>query len=691
MTDSKSASDRHARAARRTARERGAGILGAALAAALLAWFAGPMFAEPLFDAYQRWSPRPIPATRVLVVRIDAESLDALGPWPWPRSYLARLSDRLREGGATAVGYDLLFAESDPSNPERFADAFPALSPATRAAILALEPLDETFANAAGRLPSVVARVGVNAHEVEAAGAGQRTLGVEARFVPEPPPGIARYDRAVGNVDALEFTARGQGVINGEPDPDGITRRPPMVARLAGLATPGFALDLVRAALGRETIETGPLWVSVGGHRVPVEPDGRARLWFGTLPDGAEVSAVNVLRTPRRPDAYKDRIVLVGPAAVGLGDVRTTPLRKTELGVRIHAQAVDSILRGGWLSRPLWAPAAEWLLGAALALVAVAGFPRWGPRRSLAVSAAFIVVVAAGSWAAFATSQLLLDPLRPLLIGAAAGVAITIAGFAETNRAARALRDAALASQGEMKAARDIQHAMLPDREVLAQLDPRLDLDAWLEPAQAIGGDLYDGFRLHDGRVAFVVGDVTGKGTSAALFMAVSKALAHSWLRRGDLPLDLAMFALNAELAIDSLVEVTMLCGAIDLSTGAVELVNAGHENPWVIRADGRVEQLAMEGGLPLCTMPGQTYPLERARLAPGDGLVVITDGVREAQDAAGNFFGDARTQETLARWQLGETAREATARLVAAVRSFEGGTPASDDLTVLTLRYRGP
>ena len=129
MTDSKSASDRHARAARRTAHERGAGLAGAALAAALLAWIAGPMFAEPLFDAYQRWSPRPIPATRVLVVRIDAESLEALGPWPWPRSYLARLSDRLRDGGAAAVGYDLLFAESDPSNPVRFADAFPALSP----------------------------------------------------------------------------------------------------------------------------------------------------------------------------------------------------------------------------------------------------------------------------------------------------------------------------------------------------------------------------------------------------------------------------------------------------------------------------------------------------------------------------------------------------------------------------------
>lgn len=656
----------------------------------LLALLAGPLFAEPLFDRYQRWWPRPIPATRVLVVRIDAESLKALGPWPWPRSYLAALTDRLREGGASVVGYDLLFAEGDASNPRRFVDQFPALSLAARAEIAALVPLDEALANAAGRIPTVVARTGVAGTAAEAAGVAQRPLSVEARFVGRVPGSVVDYPRGVGNIEALEFAAAGQGLINGEPDTDGITRRPPMVARVAGVTTPGLALELARVALGRETIEVGPGTLGVGGHPVPIGVGGRARLWFGTLPDGAEVSAVNVLRQPRIALPYKGRIALIGPASVGLGDVRTTPLGTTEFGVRIHAQALDQVLRGGWLARPAWALPAEWVLGGLLALVAILGFPRWGSARSALVSLGLTIAVFAGSWLVFVLSQLLLDPVRPVLIGLVTGMAISIAGAVETSRAARRLRDTALAQAGEMKAARDIQRAMLLDPAALRALDPRIDLDAWLEPAREIGGDLYDAFRLNDGRVAFLIGDVTGKGAPAALFMAVSKALAHSFLRRGDLPLDVAMFVLNAELAIDSLVEVTLLCGIIDPATGIVEMVNAGHENPWVVRAGAAPEEWAMEGGLPLCTMPGYTYPLEHMTLHPGDGLVFITDGVREAQDGAGRFFGGDRTRDLLAGWQTDEAAHSLTGRLYKAVRAFEAGTPPSDDLTVLALRYRG-
>jgi serine phosphatase RsbU (regulator of sigma subunit) len=242
-----------------------------------------------------------------------------------------------------------------------------------------------------------------------------------------------------------------------------------------------------------------------------------------------------------------------------------------------------------------------------------------------------------------------------------------------------------------MKAAREIQQAMLPDRATLAMLHPALDLDAVLEPAQAIGGDLYDAFGLPDGRVVFLVGDVTGKGPSAALFMAVSKALAHSLLRRGGVPLNAIIESLNDELGEggQSVVEVTMLCGIIDPVSGRVDLVNAGHENPLIRRADGTLVDVALEGGLPLCTVAGFPYPLESVDLAPGDALVIITDGVREAQNAAGDFFGSGRTHDVLNAWPAAAPAIEATRGLVAAVRGFEAGNPASDDLTVMVVAWR--
>jgi serine phosphatase RsbU (regulator of sigma subunit) len=95
-----------------------------------------------------------------------------------------------------------------------------------------------------------------------------------------------------------------------------------------------------------------------------------------------------------------------------------------------------------------------------------------------------------------------------------------------------------------------------------------------------------------------------------------------------------------------------------------------------------------MEGGLPLCTVAGYPYPPEMLQLHPGDGLAIITDGVREAQNAAGQFFGSTRTREVLLGWQPGAPAASATRAMVDAVRDFEAGNPASDDLTILILRY---
>lgn len=693
MTGSKSPSELSG-----LARVRLAGVAGAVAMALLLAWFSGPLFAEPLFDRYQRWAPRLISGSRVHVVRIDAESLARIGPWPWPRVYLTQLTRRLHEAGAAVVAYDVMFPERDPSDPARFVQVFPTLGAATRAEIAALPAPDEEFGSALWEAPSVIARAGVKRGSLEANGLDPATaaaLRIDARFLPGPLPGLPDFPLAVGNVEPVEFNAQGQGLINGEPDDDGVTRRYVLAARVAGRATPGFALDIVRVASRRPDIRVERSGdrltaLTVGGHRVPVGPDGRARLYFGAMLASNESAAADIIDPAAPLPDLRGRLVLVGPASVGLGDVRTTPLGQTEFGVRIHAQAVEAILSNAWLERPRWALPAEWVLGAVLALAAIFGFPLLRGYAVVAVPATLAALTLAASWTAFATARILLDPQRPLLIGGAALLAVAIAVFMATGHSARRLREAALAREGEMKAARDIQRAMLPARAAFANLDPRLDIDALIEPAQLIGGDLYDAFALPDGRIVFLVGDVTGKGTPAALFMAVSKALAHSLLRQDAASLAEVIGTLNQELAIDSVVEVTMLCGILDLATGRVELVNAGHENPWLITAGGAPRELAMEGGLPLCTMPHYSYPLEHAVLAPGDGLVVITDGVREAQDAKGGFFGSDRTRDVLAGWGAADSARSLTGRLAAAVRSFEAGTPASDDLTVMAMRYRG-
>ncbi|QXQ07510.1 CHASE2 domain-containing protein [Sphingosinicellaceae bacterium] len=674
-----------------------AGVTGAVIVAALLAWLAGPLFAEPLFDRYQRWAPRTITNPRVHVVRIDNDSLKRVGPWPWPRAYFTQMTQRLNQAGASVVAFDVLFAENDPSDPTRFIKVFPELSEATRKEITALPAPDEDFGRALWEAPTVVARAGVRQRSLESNALNARgtaALTISARF-DRSLPGASSFDLALANVAPIEFNAHGQGLINGEPDRDGVTRRMILAANVGGRPMPGFALEIVRVAEHADDIGVGVVAgrltaLVAGSYRVPVDPEGRARLYFGRMLDDDESAAADVI-DPKKSLAYlKGKIVIVGPTSIGLGDIRTTPLGETEFGVRIHAQAVDALLSGAWLSRPRWALPAEWTLGALLALFACLVFPRLRGRAVAVVPLVVAAIVVASSWGAFVLWRLLLDPTRPLLIGGGAALAVAATAFIQTGHNARAMREATLAREGEMKGARDIQRAMLPDARSVATLDPRLDIAALIEPAQLIGGDLYDAFALDDGRIVFLVGDVTGKGTPAALFMAVTKALAHSLLGAADAPpLNEIVGELNCELAIDSVVEVTMLCGILDPATGRIELVNAGHENPWIVRADGSAVEHVMEGGLPLCTVPDYAYPLEILTLAPGEGLVVITDGVREAQDDKGGFFGSDRTHAVLAGWT--GSAQGLTKRLASAVREFEAGTPATDDLTVMALRYRGP
>jgi len=317
-----------------------------------------------------------------------------------------------------------------------------------------------------------------------------------------------------------------------------------------------------------------------------------------------------------------------------------------------------------------------------------------GRTAWLALLAAVIVLPLA-SWLLFSQARILFDPIRPLLLGSGAALAVFSALFSEARRDRVALRDAQNRSEGELGAARAIQLGMLPDRTALAKLDPRIDIAAQLEAAKSVGGDFYDIVPLDADRIVVIIADVTGKGVPAALFMALSKALTKSVMLRssnGSGPVgDLAETAasLNAELMRDTgdQLGLTMLLCLIDLTTGTVEMVNAGHDNPLRIGLDGSVSEEALEGGPPFCIMD-YPWPAEHLTLLPGEALVLITDGVTEAQNGGAQLFGNQRTRDALRMDQASPA--EMVDQLCLAVRRFEGGADASDDLTVVAFRYLG-
>jgi adenylate cyclase len=668
----------------------GAVALGAALAL-LLSLLAGPWARQMLFDGWQRTSPRTI-GDDVTVVMIDDPAVREVGPWPWPRSRLAQLVLAIAQHKPKVIAFDVLFAEPDRFNPDGLGRAYPDIDPAIKAGIGRLPSLDSQFAGVIGQAPVLLARSGIPAQAFGVKGAEAGQLLVDPEMAGRPPVRAFAWPRAVTNIPELDDVALAHAFLNAEPDADGVFRRVPIAMMIADRAMPGIAAELARMKAGAERIAWKGMVATIGPITLRSDETGTLPLHFGKFPEAHIVSAAAAMAPDSPAAEFAGKVVIIGLGTEGSVDLVKTPLERT-FGVTVQAQAVDAMLHHGWLERPLWIELAEWALALVLVLLVVVA----GQRRRWAVGVAggSALVLVPLSWAAFTGPGLLFDPLRTLVIGLgaalAAGVRSFLAARAERTRLANELVARQMANavqEGELQAARGIQLGMVPTSDLMAHLDPRIDAAAMLEPARSVGGDFFDAFRVDAKRLLFIIADVTGKGVPAALFMAVSKTLAKSVLVREQGGLAHAVETLNGELLreSDDSMGVTMLVVLVDCTNGELVMVNAGHENPVLLRTDGTVEVVPMDGGPPFCVMDFP-YPEERLTLAPGETLVLITDGVSEAQDQHGTLFGIDGALDWLRQADQSDPAMLVSG-LMRAVRAFEEPAEPADDLTVMAIRY---
>lgn len=245
--------------------------------------------------------------------------------------------------------------------------------------------------------------------------------------------------------------------------------------------------------------------------------------------------------------------------------------------------------------------------------------------------------------------------------------------------------------ESELRIARDIQMGILPKVFPPAPNLPELELAASIEPAREVGGDLYDFFQIDSGRFCFLLGDVSDKGVPAALFMAVTKTLLGAVARQG-LPPGAILARVNDDLAQgnESCMFVTLFLGLLDPRTGELEYACAGHDPPFLLRADGRVERLEARGDPMAGAMEGVDYATLRNRLDPGDVLLAWTDGVTEAENPAADLFGEERLRGVLAQ-AMGASPEALLAKTRAAVAAWAAGAEQNDDITLLALRFLKP
>jgi len=240
----------------------------------------------------------------------------------------------------------------------------------------------------------------------------------------------------------------------------------------------------------------------------------------------------------------------------------------------------------------------------------------------------------------------------------------------------------------ELEIAASIQQSMLPRRAAHAH-PVGARVAAALVPAKRVGGDLYDHFERGDGGLIFAIGDVSDKGIPAALFMASVSGLFKVLGSAGELP-DRLLAAVNERLAEsnDACMFVTMGCGFLDVSTGLLRYASAGHDPPLLLEVGGKVEPLSAENGPALGVETLATYPLVERYVAPGDTLVLFTDGVTEAAAADASLFGLDRLSALLTERSLGDEPAALVRRIVDAVGAHAPDFHATDDLTVLAVMF---
>lgn len=443
------------------------GIPAILLAAAVGLRLAEPPMVESLtcwvFDGYNRFRPRPYEDVPVRIADIDEESLSRLGQWPWPRTLLARLTERLSELGASAVAFDILFAEPDRTSPKLI---LPLWRSAHRgAAGRSLEAAARGEASA--RLPDHD-RLFAKALEATRAVAGFVLLDrkgdpapvVKATFAwsgEDHRPYIPAFTGAVRNLPEIEDAAAGAGCFTAVPDPDGVIRRTPLVFRIGETVIPSLTLEALRVAQGASTIlvkaaggsgeasfgaQTGISRLKVGAFEIPTDAIGRIWVYY-TRPEPRRFIPIwKILEKDFDPAALEGAIVFVGTSASGLKDQRATPLNPAAAGVEIHAQVAEQILLGRFLNRPDWAPGAEALFlvffGGGLILLLRRVRAGWGASLAAAsVGGAWGI-----SWLLFTRWSRLVDPLVPSLGVLAVYGSSSLIGYLQSERDRRRVRGA---------------------------------------------------------------------------------------------------------------------------------------------------------------------------------------------------------------------------------------------------------
>ncbi len=583
----------------------------------------------------------------VVIIDIDEKSLGKFGQFPWNRIVFAEILDKLNESSPKAIGFDIFFTEKDKQSPDAIIKSY-GLIPSDIAELQNLKSPDDIFSEKLKESKSIIAVLGSNVPSHS-----NYDRKAKARFLSkggEPKQFTYSYPYSIGSLEVLEKNVKGLGSISFLDQLDGIIRSLPLIVQFNKKMYPTMGLEMVRVGSKQKNIyvelnEVGIQRISARPHKIDSDPNGIIWIKYKKSDKNQYISAGDVYDGKFQTDFFKDKYVLIGASAQGLFDLVKTPLGVTIPGVEVHANVIENILDQSYLVRNPNTYIFELLFSIIVALITFILSQKVKPKLSLSIFFGNILAIIIIGFSIYKFRSELVDMSYPIFIVTATFLTGLYFRFIEENKIAldNLQKEAKLLKERELAAG--VQKSLFPDISKFENF-----IFARNVPARDVSGDYFDVVRSTPEEYFFTLADVSGKGVKAGMYMAKASSIFRT-LTNLKFPLEKVVFGVNNELVEAKFkgMFVTAVFGKLNIKTGELVFINAGHESILTFDQNKNYEYIKSEMP-PIGIVKYFTESMVKSNTMnlKDKTFVVYTDGVTEGYLKNGEELGAEGVQKII-------------------------------------------
>ena len=612
---------------------------------------ANPSFVRSIsnlsFDLYQKVFTLNKTESDVIIIDIDEKSLGKFGQFPWSRSVFAKILENVNVSNPKAVGFDIFFTEKDKQSPEEIIKSY-NLIPTDVSELQKLKGHDEIFKEQLEKSKSITAVLGSNVPSHS-----NYDRKAKARFLSkggDPKDFTYSYTYSIGSLETLEQSVKGLGSISFLDQTDGIIRSLPLLVRFNNKIYPTMGLEMIRVGNNQKNIyiemnEVGINRISARPYKILSDPNGIIWIRYKNSIKSQYISSSDVYDGKFPENFFKDKYVLIGASAQGLFDLVKTPLGVTIPGVEVHANVIENIIDQSFLIRNPNTYVFELIFAIIVSILTFVLSQKIKPKFSLSIFFGSLIIVIIIGFSLFLFRSELVDISYPIFLLTITFLTGLYFRFIEENKMALAnlQKEAKLLKERELAAG--VQKSLFPDISKFENF-----IFAKNVPARDVSGDYFDVVRSSPEEYFFTLADVSGKGVKAGMYMAKASSIFRT-LSNLKYPLEKVVFGVNNELVEAKFkgMFVTAVFGKLNINTGELVFINAGHESILTFDQNKNYEYIKSDMP-PMGIVKYFTESMVKSTTInlKGKTFVVYTDGVTEGYLKNGEELGAEGVQNII-------------------------------------------